>query len=405
MKNEVYQAEQTAIIVGAGIVGATLAHLIAANNTYGQVVLVDTDISTLPGSTGHAPGFVGQLNEIPALTELAKRSVNHYVELENSFDRVGGLEVALSSEGNKNLEKRKKLAEKYGLKAQLLTPSEAVQKAPHLIKEDEVVSALHFPLDGTANAQVITAIEKEEAQKNGAILLKANVKKILLDESNKTVGLATDKGDLHSNTVIISTGIWSNQLLPQFPVIPVAHPYVYSFPKRDSKRAEKMPFVRWPERHVYARDHGLQDGMGSYAHAPVVVNSTNLGSTAYGDWKPDFESILRTSASVIPDETLKDFTFTPKQAFNGIFSVTPDGMPLVGSTGYKGLYCAVAVWVTHAYGSAKLLADILSKKLDEKDQWLVESLNPQRFEGQDKDTLKSKAASTYNDVYNTTSRK
>ncbi|CAK9782031.1 unnamed protein product [Cutaneotrichosporon oleaginosum] len=77
-------------IVGAGIVGSCLAAQLAP---HARVLLVDRDVRGLRGSTGHAPGFVGQLNELAPLTELAKRTVASYRAIPGGFDVVGGLEV------------------------------------------------------------------------------------------------------------------------------------------------------------------------------------------------------------------------------------------------------------------------------------------------------------------------
>src|SRR3712207_5234716 len=46
--------------------------------------------------------------------------------------------------------------------------------------------------------------------------------------------------------------------------------------------------------------------------------------------------------------------------FNGVFSFTPDGGPLIGeSSDVKGFWIAEAVWVTHSAGVAKAVAELL----------------------------------------------
>ena len=60
------------IIVGGGIVGAALAFHLSKAESENHIILIDKSLETLLGSTGHAPGFVGQLNESPVLTRLAK---------------------------------------------------------------------------------------------------------------------------------------------------------------------------------------------------------------------------------------------------------------------------------------------------------------------------------------------
>jgi glycine/D-amino acid oxidase-like deaminating enzyme len=78
------------VIIGAGIVGSSLAKHLSLLHV--PVTLLDRSLSTtLPGSTGLAPGFVGHVNELPTLTELAKRSVEDYKKIPGGFKQVGGL--------------------------------------------------------------------------------------------------------------------------------------------------------------------------------------------------------------------------------------------------------------------------------------------------------------------------
>ena len=50
-----------------------------------------------------------------------------------------------------------------------------------------------------------------------------------------------------------------------------------------------------------------------------------------------------------------------EEGFNGIFSFTPDGGPLIGeSPDVAGFWIAEAVWVTHSAGVAKAVAELLT---------------------------------------------
>lgn len=47
-----------------------------------------------------------------------------------------------------------------------------------------------------------------------------------------------------------------------------------------------------------------------------------------------------------------------EEGFNGVFSFTPDGMPVLGeSRALRGFWLAEAVWVTHSAGVAKAVAE------------------------------------------------
>ncbi|WVR06173.1 hypothetical protein IAU60_003203 [Kwoniella sp. DSM 27419] len=386
------------LIVGSGIVGSCLAAFLAPS-LGPDVILLDRDIRGLPGSTGHAPGFVGQFNEIPTLTELARRSVVYYQLREGrGFDTVGNLEVG------PGLEARAAAALAAGFEARLLEKQETLEIAPGFVRPDtlevEGPAAILFPGDGTAKAIELTHAVQDDAKAAGAVFIGADV----LGVSTADAGVhtvTTSLGELQVGRVVLCTGIWASQLLPKLEhsVVSVAHPYSYSTPHE--VRQKETPFIRWPAKHVYARDHGTEDGLGSYAHAPIKLARGEHTHSAYGEWDDSFDQVLEDGYALLPDAVAG--TFKGGRKFNGLFSVTPDGLPLVGQVD-QGVYCAVGIWVTHAAGSAQLLADQLLGRAKDADKTLREALDPKRFEGHTSvealAELEQRALAKYNDIYN-----
>ncbi|KAF7596720.1 hypothetical protein BBP40_000148 [Aspergillus hancockii] len=380
-------------IIGAGIVGSALAYFLShSNKNDKKVVLIDRSFSELKGSTGHAPGFVGQFNESEVLTRLAIETVKEYTKIPGGFDVVGGLEIATSCEGVDRLRSRCEMAKKAGLAAELISSEQAVHLAPDLVKDDNQI-ALHFPGDGSANAIRITTFYQEQAKAKGVNLIEANVTEI--HQSNGRVdGIMTTSGLVQAKTVIVATGVWATDLCKfdiPIPIVPVAHPYMYG--ENHTPRTRKAPWVRWPQHHVYARDHGNFFGLGSYDHEPVFHEPRE---TAIGDWIQQFDETLSQALQFVPEET----KIVPRERFNGIFSMTPDNMPLVGSIpSTEGLYMAAAVWVTHAAGTAKFLTQMLEEQ--PIDDAIRRALDPSRFQGRDMATLKQESLNGYNHIYKT----
>ncbi|TIA46148.1 FAD dependent oxidoreductase [Aureobasidium pullulans] len=219
-------------------------------------------------------------------------------------------------------------------------------------------------------------------------------------------GVLLDSGETIScSKLVLATGIWTASLLqkssgiPSVPVVPVSHPYIYS---RDrDHEVSPTPFMRWPESHVYARDHGARYGVGTYDHAPQHVSSP--GHTATVPWQDELFNPAVTRA--IADRFSADAEFTKHPPFGaekigGVFSVTPDNMPLLGPVaGVEGLWMAMAIWVTHAAGCARLLEKmILGEAYDEA---IARDLHPGRFEGRSEEELEVTALKQYNDIYST----
>jgi glycine/D-amino acid oxidase-like deaminating enzyme len=367
-----------------------LTHVqLATRQPESQIVVVDRSLARLLGSTGHAPGFVGQLNSIPTLTELAKRSVAHYNTIEGGFQVVGGVEVAETEEAVEVLKERLQLAKAAKLEGRIITAEDAKKLSPTFIDEAKTKAALFFPTDGTARADILTATARKEAERLGALFLEADVTEVRIQDGI-TEGIETSSGFVSASQVIITTGIWASQTLQHLPVLPVAHPYIHSLP-RSPLPGPPSPFIRWPASHVYARDHGDCSGLGSYDHPPIAEDK--LGIEAIGSWRPDFARVLDVAYERLPEESRA--MFEGGKAFNGIFSTTPDNLPLIGKVS-EGLYACVAVWVTHAAASAEVLAG----QAREGDEELLKALNPQRFSGRNADELRKRSLRAYNDIYN-----
>ena len=85
-----------------------------------------------------------------------------------------------------------------------------------------------------------------------------------------------------------------------------------------------------------------------------------------------------------------------------MFSVTPDSLPLAGAVpNIPGLYVSAAVWITHAAGVGRLIADlVLGKNLAAEDLETLKAFDVMRFAEEDSETLKRRALATYNDIYN-----
>ncbi|KAE8150701.1 N,N-dimethylglycine oxidase [Aspergillus avenaceus] len=384
-------------IIGGGIVGSALSYFISQSTQNDKkVVLIDRSLSTLKGSTGHAPGFVGQFNESEVLTRLAIETVKEYTKVPGGFDVVGGLEIATSCDGVDRLRSRCEMAKRAGLAAELISSEHAVSMAPDLVKDDNQI-ALYFSGDGAANAIRITSFYQEQAQSQGVKLVEADATEIR--QANGCVeGVMTTSGFIQAKQVIIATGVWATELCKfdiPIPIVPVAHPYMYG--EIHTPRLRKAPWVRWPQHHVYARDHGGFYGLGSYDHEPVLYQPK---ATAIGDWIENFDGTLSHAAQFIPEET----QIVPREKFNGIFSMTPDNMPLVGNIpSVGGLYMAAAVWVTHAAGTAKLLTQMLEGQA--VDETIRRALDPSRFQGRDMATLTQESLNGYNNIYKTEEQK
>jgi glycine/D-amino acid oxidase-like deaminating enzyme len=396
------------IIVGAGIVGSAIAAFLSEDNPTDHILLIDRSFDDVNGSTGYAPGFLGQFNESDVLTRLAVDSLKEYERFPDIFKRAGGFEFACSEQGIDQLSERCKRANARDVEARVLSAGEAAFVVPTFVDKRSYKQVLHFPRDGVADPRALCLRYRALARRNGVETLEASVDSFEIVDG-VTSGVRTVDGRiLRADRVIVATGIWTSLLAKSatqtpVPVVPVAHPYVYTAEQQEDTQT---PFCRWPEDHVYARFHGHRFGLGSYDHPPVHVESPN--ATASEPWpSATFGPVIAKAArsKISPGAELAKLASLDSEApnsglkpINGVFSVTPDNLPLLGPVpGVEGLWLAAAIWITHAAGAARLLLRMMSG--ESYDREMAHTLDPARFAEGDAYALQETALRQYNDIY------
>lgn len=379
------------IIVGAGIVGISIAHALTRASDV-EVTVLERDDREPRGSTTYAPGFVGLYNEVPILTALAQESAAIYDTVAPEFTRTGGLELATSDSGAAKLHHRFEGARAVDINAELLAPSDLPDTVTSFVDESQVVAAARFPSDGSADVVALSNRLREAAIDRGArFLYRQEVTDV--DAHGAGVAVHTATGDIfHGEAVVYSVGIWGPSLAHllhlDLPLFPVAHPYVYSAPATSTRPG---PFVRWPEHHVYSRIHGDRLGIGTYEHRPVSVEQRQLQSGARLGWPGSFTPAIESAQRLLQPEV----RFIPDRRVNGVFSMTPDNLPLMGRhPEMPNVWIAQALWVTHAAGAADLLANALRTDIE-----LPVELSVDRFHGSQGAELRDRALRLYRDIY------
>src|SRR5512133_555191 len=118
-----FPATARAVVIGAGIVGNSLASWLAE---LGWTDLVLLDKGPLPnpgGSTGHASNFIFPVDHSKEMTQLTAESVRQYSEA-GVFTQSGGIEVARTEERMQELRRRMSSAKAWGIEdCEIITPA------------------------------------------------------------------------------------------------------------------------------------------------------------------------------------------------------------------------------------------------------------------------------------------
>ncbi|MCV7150957.1 GcvT family protein [Mycolicibacterium pyrenivorans] len=363
------------VVIGAGIVGTSLADELTARG-WTEVTVVDRGpLFATGGSTSHAPGLVFQTNPSKTMSAFAKYTVEKFGSLEHpqgwAFNPVGGLEVATTPQRWADLHRKAGWAQAWGIEGRLLTAGECVTLHP-LIDKDRVLGGFHTPADGLAKALRAAEAQARRAEGRGATLRPHTEVLGIVDNGTRVTGVRTADGIIDADIVVCAAGFWGAHFARQvglvLPLVPMAHQYartgqLESLVGRNTELAEAgLPILRHQDADLYFREHVDRLGIGSYSHRPMPVDMSTLLADTAGEPMPsmmpftedDFAPAWQAAAELIP--ALEDSKL--EEAFNGIFSFTPDGFSIIGEhRELPGFWVAEAVWVTHSAGVARATAE------------------------------------------------
>src|SRR5690606_16447068 len=224
-------------------------------------------------------------------------------------------------------------------------------------------------------------IMRERAQEMGALSVFPNTE--VLDsevENGRVQAVVTDKGRIEPDYVVVACGVWSPRIAAMagatIPLTPAVHQMIDVGPipiLAETGNEIGYPIVRDMDTFMYERQTAGSVEVGSYAHRPIFhrpddipsidearLSPTELPFTA-DDYDPQLEDALELMPDILEGAEIK-------YAINGLLSLTPDGMPLLGETPeVKGLWSAAAVWIKEGPGVGKLMAEWMTDGYPEID--------------------------------------
>jgi glycine cleavage system aminomethyltransferase T/glycine/D-amino acid oxidase-like deaminating enzyme len=364
------------VVVGAGIVGTSAAYHLAELGERDVLVLDQGPLFETGGSSSHAPGLAFQTNGSRMMCRIAQESVALYARLdvdgEPCWYGVGGSEVATTDARMQELKRRLGFARSYGLEgAELLTPAETVDAIP-LLDPSTILGAYHVPSDGIAKAVRIATAFARTAEANG-VVFEGDVTVTGFDvRDGRVQGVRTDRGDVECERVLLCAGIWGPTVgamagVP-IPLVAVQHQLVWTDPVPELEgdtREVAHPILRHQDMAMYFRHRRDHYAVGNYRHEPIVTPQEAFRRPGEGSMPSlmpftpaDFEVAEAEAARLLPALEGRMRPADPERAINGMFSFTPDANSIVGeSAAVRGVWICEAVWVTHAGGFGRHVAE------------------------------------------------
>ena len=327
------------IIVGAGVIGLSIAWRLARENTRDEILLLDANRAG-EGTSRVSAGMIAPIAEAgfedPHFIKFARLSRERYRAFVSEVSRDADMPVVLGEEGSiivaihrDDVEAMRRVYEHRRhaeLPVEWLTGTEAREMEPTLTPR--VSAAMWIAYDGQVNPRALLPALVRACNRRGVeVRESARVQRIVINDET-VAGVELDGETITADTVVVCAGAWSGTIdgMPA-DVVPQVRPIRGQILRltRTTDFAMKH-VVRGPRAYLLPKDDGT-----------VVVGATQ--EEAGFDATPTaggIKTILENAWEMVP--SIYDLPIERVEV--GLRPGTRDHLPLVGATRIHGLIMA-----------------------------------------------------------------
>ena len=352
------------VVIGGGVVGASVLYHLTKLGWTDVIMLERSELTS--GSTWHAAGGMHTINGDPNVAKLQQYTIKLYKEIEElsgqdiTLHMTGGVMLAATEERFDWLKSVYAKGKYLGMdELEIITPERAQELMP-LVDPSQFVGAMYDPVEGHVDPYGVTHAYAKAARKNGARYQTQTMVQNLLQHSDGTWQVVTNKGTITAEHVVNAAGLWAREVGRmvglELPVLAMEHMYLLTEDMPEvsefnaANGAEIIHAVDF-DGEIYVRQERGGMLMGTYERAgkPWAEKKT---SWEFGHQllEPDIDRIAPSL-----EVGFKHFPAFEhagiKQIINGPFTFSPDGNPLVGPVkGMTNFWSACAVMAGFSQG-------------------------------------------------------
>ncbi len=364
------------VILGGGVMGTSTAyHLVKRGQT--NILLLERESFFGTGATGRCAGGIRHQFNTEVNIRLSQKSLAMIDTLEEETGqsamvrKCGYLFVLTDEKDVPVFQKTLKLQDSLGVKTEWLSGDEVSRLAAPCVFPDAIGGTFN-PDDGLADPNSIVMGYIKAARRQGAVCLTDCTVTDFELENNKVRKVRTSLGSVETETVVNACGPWStflgNVIDLEIPVSPLRRQWFVT--EKVPELPAEFPFVIDFSQSLYFHREasGLLSGMSN----PNQKFGTDQSIDQ--DWE-----IRHIKEALARLPLLENSGIKARQA--GLYELTPDAHPIIGSTPVDGFYLLTG-FSGHGFMQGpicgKLMAEIL---IDGKASSVdISMLNYKRFE-------------------------
>jgi sarcosine oxidase subunit beta len=350
------------VIIGGGIVGASIAyHLTAAGQK--NVLILERESHQGKGSTGKSMGGVRAQFSTPVNIQMSLYAIPFYSTFEERLGhpcgyRPQGYLFLATNRGHLDfISANQKTQKSLGLKNVEMIATDDLRKDYPQLRSDDVLAASFCPTDGFVDPYSAMTGFTAVAVECGARISRGTEVSSISRDSSGTFRMQTSKDEISTPVVVNAAGPWAAEIAAMvgidLPVKPLRRMLIPT-----------EPFAEFPHTAPMIIDmsngfHFRPEALGFL----LAWNDPEENTFGYNtDFDPSFiEKVLTRAADRVP--CFENLAVNPKRAWAGLYEMTPDHHAILGpvaevprfflANGFSGH------GVMHAPATGKILSDLI----------------------------------------------
>jgi sarcosine oxidase subunit beta len=348
------------VVVGGGIVGASIAWHVLAREPRLRVVLLEKEVEVGTGATSRATGGVRHQFSSEANVRLTRLSYPYFAEAERVLGRSvdfvphGYLFVTTRPDTLAGLERSVALQQRLGVRSRVVLPEEMRPMLPQLVVDD-LAGGTFCPDDGSADPHGLLQAFLSLARERGLALLTGEPVVGVERDGDRVAGVTTPRERYRAPVVVNAAGPRADEVGALAGVAIPSRPY-----RRQVMVTE--PLADLPE--VFPLVVDLDTGW--YVHrqgkSAVLMGGTDRdrhpGHDTTVDWEA-FDLVFKAAARRVPPLAEAKVM----RAYAGVRDLTPDYHGILAQApGLRGFYVACGFsghGFMHAPAIGRLMAELV----------------------------------------------
>jgi sarcosine oxidase subunit beta len=363
------------VIVGGGIIGASIAYHLAARGMK-DVMLLEKEIFFGAESTGKCAGGIRAQFTTPVNIRLSMRSVGKFERFADEmgvpivFHQVGYMFMSTTPAQWEAAQRNVALQRSLGLEVDLLTADQVTARVPEL-RADDIVGATFCATDGIGDPhEFLQGYLKRNRDLGVRVVNQRPVTGIRL-ENGRVTGVETSAGPVSTPVVVNAAGAWSPMVGKHvgldLPIQPVRRHIATTAPLEFVKPTYPMMVDNGTGLYMHPESGGLLMGMAKRDEPPAYRTDVD-------------EEFVMEIATAAVDRMPALEVAEINAAWAGLYEVTPDHHPIITAhDGVPGFYTCAGFsghGFMHAPAAGEVVAQLI---LDGKSDIDVSVLGMARF--------------------------